>query len=283
MEPWSNLEGKVVMVTGASSGFGRELCIDLAKAGCKVIAAARRMDKLKSLCEEINNCVDASELISAPQPGSTNAYRAAAVELDVAGNGEVIELAVGKAWKCFGRIDALVNNAGVRGGTKSSLYLSEEEWNNVVRTNLTGSWLVSKYVGLRMVEAVQEGCIINISSSAGTVRTIAHGASAYGSSKTGLNKLTKCMAVELGKHNIRVNSISPDLFLSEITESLMKQEWVKNVAARTIPLKAFLTSDPALTSLVRYLIHDSSKYVTGNIFIVDAGTTIPALPIFSSL
>lgn len=91
------------------------------------------------------------------------------------------------------------------------------------------------------------------------------------------------MAVELGKHNIRVNSISPDLFLSEITESLMKQEWLKNVAARTVPLKAFLTCDPALTSLVRYLIHDSSKYVTGNIFIVDAGCTIPALPIFSSL
>lgn len=79
----------------------------------------------------------------------------------------------------------------VQGGTKSALHLSEEEWNNVVKTNLTGSWLVSKYVGLHMVEAVQQGCIINISSSAGTVRTIAHGASAYGSSKTGLNKLTK--------------------------------------------------------------------------------------------
>ncbi|KAL8155109.1 hypothetical protein AgCh_000484 [Apium graveolens] len=283
MEPWNNLEGKVVMITGASSGLGRELCIDLAKAGCKVVAAARRMDKLKSLCEDINNFVNASELTNAPKPGSVHTVHAMAVELDVAGDGETIKLSVEKAWKCFGRIDALVNNAGIRGGTKSSLFLSEEEWNNVMRTNLTGSWLVSKYVGLSMVEAVLEGCIVNISSTAGTSRTMANGASAYGSSKTGLNKLTKCMAVELGKHKIRVNSICPDLFLSEITEKLMKQEWLKNVAARTVPLKAFLTSDPALTSLVRYLLHDSSKYVTGNIFIVDAGFTLPAIPIFSSL
>ena len=99
------------MVTGASSGFGRELCMDLAKAGCKVIAAARRMDRLTSLCEEINNC------IQAPEPGSINTCWAAAVELDVAGDGEVIKLAVAKAWKCFGRIDALVNNAGIRGNT----------------------------------------------------------------------------------------------------------------------------------------------------------------------
>ena len=91
------------------------------------------------------------------------------------------------------------------------------------------------------------------------------------------------MALELGKHNIRVNSISPDIFLSEITESLMKQKWLKNVAKRAIPLQDFLTPDPALTSLVRYLIHDSSKYVTGNTFIVDAGITLPGLSIFSSL
>ena len=111
MEPWSNLQGKVVMVTGASSGFGRELCMDLAKAGCKVIAAARRMDRFKSPCEEINNCIQASE------PGGINSCWAATVELDVAGDGEVIKLAVAKAWNCFGHIDALVNNAGIRGNT----------------------------------------------------------------------------------------------------------------------------------------------------------------------
>ncbi|OVA11601.1 hypothetical protein BVC80_963g2 [Macleaya cordata] len=91
------------------------------------------------------------------------------------------------------------------------------------------------------------------------------------------------MAVELGVHNIRVNSISPGLFKSEITEALMHKEWLNNVAKKTVPLGTYGTSDPALTSLVRYLVHESSEYVSGNIFIVDAGATLPGAPIFSSL
>lgn len=91
------------------------------------------------------------------------------------------------------------------------------------------------------------------------------------------------MALEFGVYKIRVNSISPGIFKSEITESLMKKEWLKNVAYKTIPLRTFGTTNPALTSLVRYLVHDSSEYVTGNIFVVEAGATLPGIPIFSSL
>lgn len=89
--------------------------------------------------------------------------------------------------------------------------------------------------------------------------------------------------MEFGAYGIRVNSISPGLFKSEITERLMEKDWLKNVALKTSPLKAYGTTDPALTSLVRYLIHDSSEYVSGNLFIVDAGTTLPGIPIFTSL
>lgn len=91
------------------------------------------------------------------------------------------------------------------------------------------------------------------------------------------------MALELGAYKIRVNSISPGLFKSEITESLMKKDWLNNVAIRTVPLREWGTSNPALTSIARYLIHDSSEYVTGNIFIADAGATLPGFPIYSSL
>jgi enoyl-[acyl-carrier-protein] reductase (NADH) len=91
------------------------------------------------------------------------------------------------------------------------------------------------------------------------------------------------MAVELGVYKIRVNSISPGIFKSAITQALLQKDWLHNVVEKIVPLRTHGTTDPALTSLVRYLIHDSSEYVSGNIFIVDAGATLPGVPIFSSL
>ena len=91
----------MVLVTGASAGLGREFCTDLAKAGCFIVAAARRAELLKSLCDEIN--------------GSSTITRAVGVELDVAAAGDIIEATARKAWNVFGRIDVLINNAGIRG------------------------------------------------------------------------------------------------------------------------------------------------------------------------
>jgi NAD(P)-dependent dehydrogenase (short-subunit alcohol dehydrogenase family) len=91
------------------------------------------------------------------------------------------------------------------------------------------------------------------------------------------------MALELGAYGIRVNAIAPGLFKSEITAPLLEKKWLNNVASRIVPLKEHGTTDPALTSLVRFLIHEASSYVTGNIFVVDSGVTIPGVPIFSSL
>jgi hypothetical protein len=107
--PWSMLQGQVVLVTGASSGIGRDFCLDLARVGCRIVAAARRTDRLRSLCEEIN----ASESAEGP--------RAIAVELDVSTGGSALEAAVQTAWDAFGRVDALINNAGIRGTSLCSL------------------------------------------------------------------------------------------------------------------------------------------------------------------
>ncbi|VVA99722.1 unnamed protein product [Arabis nemorensis] len=270
LEPWSELKDKVVLVTGASSGIGREICLNLGKAGCKIIAAARRVDRLNSLCSEINSF------------GSTE-IRAAALELDVTSDAATIQNAVKEAWEIFGKIDVLINNAGIRGNVKSSLDLCEEEWDKVFRTNLTGPWLVSKYVCLLMRDAKHGGSVINISSISGLHRGMVPGGLAYACSKGGVDTMTRMMAIELGDYKIRVNSIAPGLFKSEITQGLMQKEWLKKVTKRAIPLKMQQTVDPGLTSLVRYLIHDSSQYVSGNTYIVDSGTTLPGLPIFSSL
>nr|XP_009786105.1 PREDICTED: D-erythrulose reductase-like [Nicotiana sylvestris] len=239
MEPWKDLRGKVVMVTGASSGIGRELCLDLAKVGCSIIAAARRVDRLKSLCDEIN--------LQVPR-------QAFAVEFDITADGSTIEAAVQRAWDAFGRIDALVNNAGVRGNIGSSLKLSEDEWNHTFNTNLKGTWLVSKYVCSRMRDAKQDGgSVINISSAAALNRALFKGSLAYASSKMALDMITKIMALELGVHKIRVNSISPGIFKSEITENLVQQKRFHNAVFKAVPLRTFGTTDPALTSVVRYI------------------------------
>ncbi|KAK6777083.1 hypothetical protein RDI58_023800 [Solanum bulbocastanum] len=265
MALWQDgLNGKVVMVTGASSGIGREVSINLAKAGCRIIVSARRVDKLKSLCNHINRSSNSEGL----------ALNAIAVELDVTANGANIEAAVQIAWDAFGRIDALVNNAGVR----------EEEWEHTFTTNLRGAWLVSKFVCRHMIDAKQGGgSIINVSSIAGLNRVLVPGGLAYASSKMALDRLTEMMALELGVHKIRVNSIAPGIFKSEMTESLIQQKWFHGVISRTAPLRTIGTTDPALTSLVRYLIHASSEYVSGNVFIVDSGATLIGVPIFSSL
>ncbi|CAA7041414.1 unnamed protein product [Microthlaspi erraticum] len=272
LEPWCELKDKVVLVTGASSGIGREVCLDLGKAGCKIIAAARRVDRLKSLCSEINSF------------GSTEIQVAAALELDVSSDSATIEKAAKEAWQIFGKIDVLINNAGIRGNVKSSLDLSEDEWDKVFRTNLTGPWLVSKYVCRLMRDAKRGGgSVINISSIAGLHRGMLPGGLAYACSKGGVDTMTRMMAMELGVYNIRVNCIAPGLLKSEITQSLMEKKWLKNVTERTIPLKEQQTADPGLTSIVRYLIHDSSQYISGNTYILDSGATLPGLPIFSSL
>ncbi|KAI5389100.1 hypothetical protein KIW84_074668 [Lathyrus oleraceus] len=186
LEPWCSFAGKVVLITGASAGIGRDLCLDLAKAGCRVVLAARRVDRLQSVCDEING-----QFLSQ----QSRNLRAVAVELDVSADGSAIEKYVEKAWEAFGHIDALINNAGIRGNVSSPLELSEEEWNKVFKTNITGTWLVSKYVCKLMCDSKRKGSIINISSIAGLERGQLPGATAYACSKAGVNMLTKVISL----------------------------------------------------------------------------------------
>ena len=120
-EPWNNLEGKVILVTGASSSLDRELCLNLARAGCKIVAAARRTDRLKSLCDEINH-----PTFSGFPSNPNTTVRAVAVEFDVTADDPTIDASVHKAWDGFGRIDVLINNVGFRGDYGFLLLFSRE-------------------------------------------------------------------------------------------------------------------------------------------------------------
>ncbi|KAK4485631.1 hypothetical protein RD792_008274 [Penstemon davidsonii] len=231
LEPWADLNDKIVMITGASSGLGLEFSIDLAKAGCRIVVAARRVDRLESLCDEINKLEVSKSGVKGDFP------RAIGVELDVTADGRAIEAAVEKAWGAFGHIDALVNNAGVRGQVRSSLDLSEEEWNHVVKTNLTGSWLVSKCVGTRMRSANKGGSIINISSVSGLNRITVRGGVAYGSSKAALDSMTKLLSsipkfvkiVEVGPRDGLQNE-------KEIVPTTVKVELIKMLVSSGLPV-----------------------------------------------
>jgi len=284
-EEIEDIEGKVALITGASSGLGRVFSVTLAERGCNVIIAARRTRLLESLCDEINALTDGDsktgetgECSRRPRPG-----RVAIVEVDVSKDESVIDAAVEKAWTTFGVIDILVNNAGLRGTVKGPLDTEEAEWNSVMHTNLRGAWLMSKAVGKRMRAAKRGGSFINISSIAGLDRSLLPGAVAYGTSKAGLNYLTKYLALELGPLNIRVNAIAAGLYETEITVDLFGKGWLNGVAEKIVPLKRWGRTHPDLTSVVLFLSSDASKYITGNLFIVDGGQSIPGIPIWSSL
>lgn len=281
--PQKGLEGKVVMVTGASSGLGREFALSFARRGCHIVATARRTQLLISLCEEIEKLNNSSPASPQGDSNSRPPIKAMAVELDISQSDAAVDAAVGVAWQCFGRIDVLINNAGFRGNVNSSLDLKEDEWNTVVTTNLRGTWLVSKAVGKRMCEAKRGGSIINISSIGGLWRGEVPGGLAYSASKAGINAMTKVMALELGMYNIRVNAVAPGLFRSEITAGLMEKDWLNTVARKIVPLQTWGDIEPTLTSTLHLLASDSSAYTTGNVIIIDLGQSIPGVPLYSSL
>ncbi|XP_024357149.1 uncharacterized protein [Physcomitrium patens] len=271
------LEGKVALITGASSGLGREFALSLSKNGANVILAARRKNLLDSLCDEINALANQSEG-KGPRSG-----KAVAIELDVSASEPVIDAAVEKAWAALGYIDVLVNNAGLRGPVRTPIDQEEHEWNAIFNTNLRGTWLMSKAVSKRLVAAKRGGSIINISSIGGIERGLLPGGLAYSTSKAAVIHLSKIMAMELGHHNIRTNAIAAGLFKSEITNDLFQKEWLHKVATKIVPAGKWGAVDPDLTSLVILLASDDSQYITGNTFIVDGGQSLPGLPIWSSL
>ncbi|MCA8926664.1 MAG: glucose 1-dehydrogenase [Alphaproteobacteria bacterium] len=249
------LDGKVALITGASRGLGRGFAETLAAAGATVVLAARGVEQLAVVKDDIEAA-----------GGS-----AIALQLDVRDKDQA-EDAVAAAVEQAGRIDVLVNNSGVA-VTRRLLDVSAEDWETVLDTNLTGAWNVAQAVARQMAEDGDGGTIVNISSLLG-IRT-QPGVVAYGVAKAGLDHLTRVMAMELARQQIRVNSLAPGYILTDLNRAFFETEPGKALIAR-VPMRRLGLPDD-LTGALLFLASDASRYVTGQVLVVDGGHAVAAI------
>ena len=243
------LHGRTALVTGASSGLGRHFALTLVRAGARVVVAARRRDKLAELVAEIGAC----------------GGEAQAVELDVASS-ESVRAGFEAIEKRLGVVDLIVNNAGVR-VDKALLEQSEADWDFVLDTNLKGTWLVAQEGARRMVAAGRGGSIVNIASILGA--RVAGGVAPYAISKAALVQATRAMALELARHDIRVNAILPGYIATDFNREWIASEASERVRSR-IPTRRFGKPED-LDGALLLLASAAGAHITGAALAVDGG------------
>jgi 3-oxoacyl-[acyl-carrier protein] reductase len=242
------LDGKVAIITGASRGIGREIAKTFASEGAQTVLTARTMSALEETAREITAAGGREPFLFA---------------LDVKDGEKVAEL-VDKALDKYQRVDILVNNAGVtRDGL--SMRLSDEDWDDVLDTNLKGTFLCMRAVSRPMMKQ-RYGRIINMASVIGLIGNA--GQANYAASKAGIIALTKSVAKELGSRNVLVNAIAPGFIETEMTHVLSDE--VKKTILKSIPVGVFgKPSDIAKAAL--YLASEESSFITGQVITVDGG------------
>lgn len=241
-----SFEGKVVIVTGAAQGIGKQIALNFARNKATVIIFDLDEEGLAATQKELG------------------AYSECAYYLVNVTDFKQIEQAINKVIDKFSKIDILVNNAGV---TKDNLALrlSENDWDTVLSVNLKGAFLCSKLCVRHMVKQ-RNGKIINISSIIGIVGNA--GQSNYSASKAGLIGLTKSLAKELGSRAICVNAVAPGYIKTKMTEKLPDK--VKEEMLKRIPLNR-LGSPEDVSCAVLFLASQAADYVTGQVLVVDGG------------
>ncbi|WP_421998729.1 SDR family NAD(P)-dependent oxidoreductase [Reyranella sp.] len=250
-----DLTGKVVLVTGASSGLGVHFARTLAEEGAAVAIAARRADRLAALKAELEAA----------------GARVAAVELDVQ-SPESIAAAFDAVEKALGPVDIVVNNAGIS-IVKPALDMPVEDWDAVVSTNLRGAWLVAQTAAKRWMAARRPGNIVNIASILG-LRTIGQVAP-YNASKAGLIHLTRALGMEWARHDIRVNAICPGYIETEMNSDFWKTPAGQRLIDR-IPQRR-IGKPENLDGALLLLASDAGSFMTGSVLTVDGGHTVNSL------
>jgi NAD(P)-dependent dehydrogenase (short-subunit alcohol dehydrogenase family) len=249
MEKMFEVSDKIAIVTGASRGLGKSMAIGLAKAGANIVAT---------------DVLDTAETVKEIEKLGRKAI---GLKVDVSKKQDV-EKMVQKTIDKFGKIDILVNNAGII-GMENAEDMKQEDWDKVIRVNLTGQFLCAQAVGKQMIKQ-KSGKIINIASIAGL------GAYAqalpYSASKAGIILMTKGLAVEWGKHNIQVNAICPGVFATDMTDDFLKNKQFMDMIKARVPLGRHATPDELMGTVI-YLASLASDYMTGHALVIDGGWT----------
>jgi NAD(P)-dependent dehydrogenase (short-subunit alcohol dehydrogenase family) len=252
---FEDLSAKTALITGAFGGLGRHFAVTLARHGVKVGLCGRRVAEGEKLAREIRAAggIAAVAAMDVKQPTSVR---------------EAVASIAGE----LGAIDVLVNNAGVA-TTKAFLEVTEEDWAGVVDVNLSGAWRVAQAVAQHMKDNGRGGSIVNIASITGL--RVAGAISAYVASKAGLIQLTKAMALELARYNIRVNALAPGYIETDINRDFFASEagqtLIKRIPQRRIG-KASELDGPLLL-----LASDASSYMTGSVLVADGGHLVSSL------
>lgn len=241
---------KVALVSGAGRGIGREIALELAKAGCTVICVSRNESSCGSVAEEIRACGGKAESFA----------------FDVSDSGQVKEKCA-EILKKYGAVDILVNNAGI---TRDNLLMrmSDEEWNAVISTNLSSCFYLSRNL-VRAMMGKRWGRIINISSVSGIAGNA--GQANYSAAKAGIIGFTKTLARELAARNITANAVAPGFIETDMTAKL--PENIVEAAKAAIPLKRFGKPDD-IARVCAFLASEEASYITGQVISVNGGLVI---------
>ncbi len=245
------IKGKVAIVTGAGGGVGKAISKRLSSEGCKVIMLGRNRTKLQKAASEIGNKKNMMTVVA-----------------DITKEAEVLS-AIDQTINSFDKIDILVNNAGIINDPMAFHEMSEDQWDDLVKTNLFGMFRMTKSV-IPIMMKNGGGSIVNISSVLG-IRSIPRvPLSVYAVTKAGVIMFTRSIAVEYGQYKIRCNCVAPSTIRSSIIEPYLQDEEAKKLLESTFPLHV-IGEPEDISGAVAYLCSDDSKWVTGTVMMVDGG------------
>ncbi len=268
----TGLEGKVAVVTGAGRmrSIGRPIAVELARAGCDVVLTGTGRPPERYPADE--RAAGWRDIESVADEVRALGRRALALVSDVSDDRSVAALA-DRVMREYGRVDVVVNNAGAaRGEDRVPVVdLAPAAWRAVLDVNLTGSFLMSKYFGQKLVAQGRGGAIVNISSIAG--KALPPNTAAYAASKAGLQALTASMAQEVGAHRIRVNAICPGVIDTSRMDDLGRGEVWDAFIKGAIPLGRAGTGTEIAAAVV-FLCSDQGAWITGQSYNVDGGHVV---------